>query len=155
MPARTVATPVGALTVEVAGGAVTALHWRRPHCADEDPLLDRAARQIAEYFAGARAAFDLPLAPAGSPHDRKVWRAMAGIPCGATESYGALARRVGTGARAVGGACARNPIPVIVPCHRVVGAAGALGGYSGQGGPETKRRLLDHEGVGRFTRRPA
>ena len=68
--------------------------------------------------------------------------------------YGALARRVGAGARSVGGACARNPIPVIVPCHRVVGSGGALGGYSGRGGTETKRRLLDHEGIGSFTRRP-
>lgn len=145
MPARIVATPLGALTVAVAGGAVTALRWGDPHRADEDPLLDRAARQLAEYFAGGLTAFDLPLAPGGSPHDRKVWRAMAEIPCGATESYGALARRVGAGARSVGGACARNPIPVIVPCHRVVGAGGALGGYSGRGGTETKRRLLDHE----------
>lgn len=154
MPARTVATPVGALTVEVAGGAVTALHWRHRDRTDEDPLLDRAARQLTEYFAGGLTAFDLPLAPQGSPHDRKVWRVMAEIPYGATESYGALARRVGTGARAVGGACARNPIPVIVPCHRVVGAGGALGGYSGRGGAKTKRRLLDHEVVGSFTHRP-
>ncbi len=147
MPARTVASPVGALTVLVEAGAVVALRWGGPVRADAHPLLLRAAAQLAAYFAGVRRAFDLPVAPQGSAHDRAVWRAMREIPFGATVSYGALARAAGTGPRAAGGACGRNPIPIVIPCHRVVAAGGALGGYSGQGGTVAKRQLLAHEGA--------
>jgi methylated-DNA-[protein]-cysteine S-methyltransferase len=97
---------------------------------------------LERYFAGELAVFDLPLAPAGTAFQRRVWRAMGAIPYGETWSYGALARQVGSAPRAVGQACARNPIAIVIPCHRVVGADRRLTGYSGGGGVATKARLL-------------
>lgn len=103
-------------------------------------------RQLDAYFEGRRTTFDLPLAPAGTAFQKKVWAALADIPFGHTENYGELARRIGSpgAARAVGLANGRNPIPIIVPCHRVIGADGSLTGYGG--GIERKRWLLEHEG---------
>ena len=147
---RTVGSPLGPLTVAARDGAIVALHFggsarRGPTGGD---VLDEAARQLDEYFAGARSAFDLPLAPAGTPFRQRVWRALRTIPWGRTRSYGAVARALGTAPRAVGGACGANPIPIIVPCHRVVSANGGLGGFSGGEGCDTKRRLLEHEAAG-------
>lgn len=106
------------------------------------PLLRRAVAELAEYFAGARTAFDLPLAPAGTPFQRAVWTAIAAVPCGATISYAELAARAGRPAavRAAGAATGRNPLSIVVPCHRIVGAGGALTGYAG--GLDRKRALL-------------
>lgn len=115
----------------------------------EAAVLGRAAQELAEYFAGKRNAFTVPVRFAGSPFQQRVWQALQAIPCGATASYGELARALGlppTHARAVGGAVGRNPLSVIVPCHRVLGTAGALTGYAG--GIERKRALLRREGVG-------
>ncbi len=111
----------------------------------EDPhagALPEAVRQLREYFDGKRCAFDLPLAPHGTPFQQRVWRALARIPYGRTLAYGALARRIGRpgAARAVGMANHHNPLPIIVPCHRVIGADGGLTGYGG--GLERKRWLL-------------
>jgi methylated-DNA-[protein]-cysteine S-methyltransferase len=113
--------------------------WRR------DPAwapLVQARRQFDEYFAGKRKAFDVPLAPEGTPFQRAVWKAIAGVPFGATISYAELARRAGRpgSARAAGAATGRNPIGIIVPCHRIVGADGSLTGYAG--GMDKKRALL-------------
>jgi methylated-DNA-[protein]-cysteine S-methyltransferase len=110
-----------------------------------DPLLREAAQQLKAYFAGTLKRFDLPLAPAGTPFQHRVWRALLAIPFGETRSYNALARQVGvaTGFRAVGAANGKNPIAMIIPCHRVVGADGGLVGYGG--GLERKRWLLAHE----------
>jgi methylated-DNA-[protein]-cysteine S-methyltransferase len=108
-------------------------------------------RQLEEYFGGERTSFDVSLAPEGAPFEREVWRALEEIPYGETVSYGEIARRVGqpTAARAVGTANGRNPIAVIVPCHRVIGADGSLTGYGG--GLERKRLLLELErGQGRL-----
>jgi len=107
--------------------------------------LARAVGQLREYFAGRRTAFDLPLDLEGTAHQRRVWRALLGIPFGRTLSYGALARRLGSprAARAVGRACSTNPVPVVVPCHRVVAGNGALQGY--EGGVWRKRALLELE----------
>ncbi len=110
-------------------------------------------RQLEEYFAGDRTTFDIPLAAEGAPFEREVWHALEEIPYGETVSYGEIARRVGqpTAARAVGTANGRNPIAVIVPCHRVIGADGSLTGYGG--GLERKRLLLELErGQGRLAR---
>jgi methylated-DNA-[protein]-cysteine S-methyltransferase len=109
------------------------------------PVLTRAADQLAEYFAGERRDFDLPLAPRGTPFQVAVWRALARIPFGATCSYGELARVVGrpSASRAVGAANGQNPLAIILPCHRVIGANGELTGYGG--GLPLKRWLLDHE----------
>ncbi len=150
---KTIESPVGRLSITAAGGAVVRIAWADHQAGDsgarpgETPLLTRAAKQLGEYFAGARGDFDLPLNPAGTPFQRRVWTEMARIPFGATASYGALAREVGSVARAVGGACGANPIPIVIPCHRVVGAGGALGGFSGGAGVETKIALLELEGA--------
>src|SRR2546428_775110 len=109
--------------------------------------LARACEQLAEYFAKARTAFDLPLDPPGTPFQRRVWSALRIIPYGTTVSYGELARRLGDvrATRAVGAANGKNPIPIIVPCHRVIGARGELTGFGG--GLDRKRWLLEHEGA--------
>jgi len=108
-------------------------------------LLARALGQLEAYFAGDLAVFDLPLAPAGSAFQHRVWAEMARIPFGRTRTYGELARCVEGAAQAVGQACGANPIPIIVPCHRVVAGGGRLGGFSGGRGVVSKRALLAHE----------
>ncbi len=146
-----VASPVGNLTVFEQSGAVTLLTWAvgtRLRSPRPTPLLAEVRDQLAAYFDGRLTSFDLPLAPDGTPFQQKVWHGLCDIPFGATESYGALARRLDSGARAVGTACGANPIPIIIPCHRVLGADGKLHGYSGRGGLATKARLLALEGVG-------
>lgn len=109
------------------------------------PVLLDAAAQLAEYFAGRRSRFDLPLAPAGTPFQRRVWAAIAAVPAGETISYAELARRAGCpgSARAAGAATGRNPLAIVVPCHRIVGSDGSLTGYAG--GLDRKRALLAHE----------
>ncbi|MEI6689088.1 MAG: methylated-DNA--[protein]-cysteine S-methyltransferase [Thermoleophilia bacterium] len=150
---RTVSTPLGDITavadedgltqVILAGddGSVLA------EATEGGPIVDAAAQQLAEYFAGERMAFDVPLAPQGTEFQQTVWKALGDVPFGTTATYGEIARAIGqlTATRAVGAANGRNPIPIIIPCHRVIGASGELTGYSGGGGIETKRRLLDHE----------
>ena len=139
---RTVRSPVGPLTLTARGGRLVRLAFADEGGRDRDPLLDEAADQLAAYFARRLTRFDLPLAPAGTPFRRRVWAEMARIPHGETRSYGELAAAVGSAPRAVGGACGANPIPIVLPCHRVLAAGGALGGYSGGAGIATKRRLL-------------
>ena len=152
MPSATLESPLGRLRVIEADGRIVRLHWRdeeEERVADDaapSPLLAEAGRQLADYFAGGRQDFDLPLAPAGSDFQRRVWREMIQIPYGEVLTYGEMAARSGGVARAVGGACGANPIPVIIPCHRVVAGEG-LGGYSGRGGLATKRQLLILEGA--------
>lgn len=151
MSSATIDSPVGPITVRVnADGAVTAVQFAdstEPHQGAPSAAAERAAEQLREYFAGNRSDFDLPLAPTGSPFQLKVWAALRDIPYGRTESYGALAARIGqpTASRAVGLANGRNPIAIVVPCHRVIGASGTLTGYAG--GLERKRWLLDLEGA--------
>lgn len=145
MTHATMATPVGELTLFEEDGHLVAIDWGRATGGGESPLLAEARRQLDQYFAGTRRAFELPLAPAGSPFQTRVWRAMQRIPLGRTRSYGEIASELGSSARAVGTACGRNPLPILIPCHRVLGAGGALGGYSGGEGLPTKRWLLAHE----------
>ncbi|MDE0175051.1 MAG: methylated-DNA--[protein]-cysteine S-methyltransferase [Defluviicoccus sp.] len=145
---RTVDTPLGPLALQARDGALTRLGWGRAAREDESNLLTQAAAELAAYFAGELRDFDLPVAPDGTAHDRRVWRAMRDIAPGETRTYGEIARAIGSGAQAVGNACGRNPIPIVIPCHRIVAANGAIGGYSGQGGAETKRFLLRLEGAG-------
>jgi methylated-DNA-[protein]-cysteine S-methyltransferase len=111
----------------------------------ETPVLARTAAQLAEYFAGTRRDFDLPLAGSGTAFQQIVWRGLVAIPYGETRSYGELARAIGnpTASRAVGAANGRNPISIVVPCHRVIGSSGELTGYGG--GMDAKRWLLAHE----------
>lgn len=144
MPERTCPSPFGPLTVREGDGRIVALRWGGA-ARDETALLTEAARQIAAYFDGTGKVFDLPIAfPPGLQGE--VMRAMCAIPFGETRTYGDLAKDLGAPAQAIGQACGGNPIPVIVPCHRVLGASG-LGGYSAPGGVETKIALLKHEGA--------
>lgn len=119
-------------------------HWRR---SDDDEVLKRAVRQLREYFDGKRRSFELPLAPEGTPFQQEVWRALCEVPWGETRSYGDLAMAIGrpTATRAVGAANGRNPLPIVIPCHRVIGASGRLTGYAG--GIHLKEGLLQLEGV--------
>lgn len=114
-----------------------------------DPVLERAAEQLDEYFAGHRQDFDLPLALAGTAFQLAVWEQLVALDFGEIVSYGELGMATGraTAGRAVGGAVGANPIPIIVPCHRVLGSDGRITGYSGGEGIPTKSWLLDHEGI--------
>jgi len=152
MPRLSMPSPLGQITLFEEDGKIISLRWaagrrdagRRDASQppEETPLLRRAQRQLDAYFKGRRQRFDLPLAPSGTAFQKAVWQAMSKIPHGETRSYGQLAKDLKSGPRAVGGACARNPLPILIPCHRVLGAHGALGGYSARGGVATKRRLL-------------
>lgn len=147
-----IATPVGTLTLIATPCGLAAILWEddRPGRVPLDagaydpahPVLAETARQLGEYFAGDRTEFDLPLDPQGTDFQRDVWRALEAIPFGETRSYADIARAVGrpTAFRAVGAANGRNPISIVVPCHRVIGASGALTGFAG--GLEGKEYLL-------------
>ncbi len=139
-----VAGPLGPMTVTEVGGVITALDWR-DDVGKGSLLLADACRQLVAYFAGRLTAFDLPL-DFGAGFQAQVRRAMAAIPYGETRSYGDLARDLGAPAQAIGQACGANPIPILIPCHRVIGAKG-LGGFSARGGVESKVFMLRHEGA--------
>lgn len=146
MPQLSLHTPLGDLTLSEEDGAIVALDWGRGRDQEPTPLLLRARDQLQDYFDGIRTAFDLPLAPHGTAFQRKVWDALCTIPAGQTRSYLDIAQQVDCRApRAIGQANGANPIPILIPCHRVVAANGTLGGYSGGEGAATKRYLLDLE----------
>ncbi|HET8606402.1 MAG TPA: methylated-DNA--[protein]-cysteine S-methyltransferase [Gaiellaceae bacterium] len=149
MASRVVASPVGPLTLEASSAALCSVRFgaygpKR----GLSPVLDRTEAQLESYFAGELTEFDLPLELAGTEFQRRCWLALATIPYGQTVSYGEQARRLGLGpdaARAVGAANGQNPLPLVLPCHRVIGADGSLTGFGG--GLATKRFLLEHEGA--------
>jgi methylated-DNA-[protein]-cysteine S-methyltransferase len=153
MGTRIIDSPLGPLRLTSDGRALTALDWvnRDGIEVDQhpdpgpDPLLDEAARQLEAYFSGRLRDFDLPLNPAGTPFRQRVWDLMLTIPYGEAATYGGMAKALGSAPRAVGGACGANPIPIIIPCHRVLASGGAPGGYSGFGGLDTKAFLLTLE----------
>ena len=147
-------SPVGRLTVSATPEAIVLIAWTDDPHGEPNALLIEARRQLEAYFAGRLAQFDLPLTISGSPFDKRAWEAMRQIPYGQTRSYGELAMEVGSGPRAIGGACGRNWIPLVIPCHRVLGRSG-LGGYSGGAGLPTKRWLLELEGAGEPKLSPA
>jgi methylated-DNA-[protein]-cysteine S-methyltransferase len=143
-------TPIGPLMLTGDTHALTGLHLPGRHPASDGLLRDDErfadeARQLGEYFDGTRTSFEIPRRPAGGEFQRRVWAELERIPYGETASYGEIARRLGapTASRAVGAANGRNPIAIVVPCHRVIGASGSLTGYGG--GLECKRALLDLE----------
>ena len=148
MPHAVLDTPLGPLALVSDGAALTAATFGPPPDAARaaepgtDLVLAAALRQLAAYFDGDHAPLTVPVAPRGTPFQRRVWSALAEIPRGETVSYGALATRLGQpgGAQAVGAANGQNPVAVVIPCHRVVGADGGLVGYAG--GLERKRALL-------------
>jgi methylated-DNA-[protein]-cysteine S-methyltransferase len=134
-------SPVGDITVFEEDGAIVSLDWGWVSYQNPSPLLEGARDQLQAYFDGTLTDFALPLAPAGTAYRRLVWQALCGIPYGETRSYQAIAAQVGGSARSVGQANGHNPIPLIIPCHRVV-ATTHIGGYSGGEGLPTKRWLL-------------
>ncbi|TQL47187.1 methylated-DNA-[protein]-cysteine S-methyltransferase [Homoserinimonas aerilata] len=149
-------SPLGELMYAAEGNALVAVyfpkHEKQPVggfgaavTLADDSVLSRAAQQLGEYFAGTRHEFDLELAPRGEEFQQRVWRLLLDIPYGETTSYGAIATELGDPglAQAVGGAVGRNPLSIVIPCHRVVGSDGRLTGYAG--GIERKIYLLDHE----------
>lgn len=146
MKHRSVQTRFGDLTLTEQDHAITRLWWGWSDDQDDSSLLDDAIEQLTAYDAGKRHGFDLPLRVGGSDFQGAVCAAIAAIPFGDTRTYGEIARELGVPAQAVGGACGGNPIPIIIPCHRVMGAKG-LTGFSGAGGIETKVALLRHEGA--------
>lgn len=147
---RAVPSPIGTLHVTATDSAVVAISFAGREPVGDDhpephPVLDAAASQLTEYFAGERTDFDVPLAPAGTAFQQLAWEALRQIPFGRTVSYGEQALRIGDAnkARAVGAANGQNPIPIVVPCHRVIGSTGKLTGFGG--GIEVKAWLLEHE----------
>lgn len=142
-------TPIGVLTIEIAEDALTLLdfgaHGEALPGAQSRGLAGETARQLDAYFKGKLKQFDLPLRAEGTPFRQKVWRALCAVPYGQTRSYGEIASDVDSAPRAVGGACGANPIAIVVPCHRIVGASGWIGGFSGGDGCATKHLLLEHE----------
>ena len=148
----TFASPIGLLVLSASETALTGVYFPKGRrvrigSAGENEILVATKRQLTEYFAGKRTTFDVPLEAEGTPFEQRVWKLLRAIPYGTTTSYGDLARRLGDPkeARAVGAANGKNPIPIIVPCHRVVGSNGDLTGFGG--GLERKRWLLEHEGA--------
>ena len=149
---KEIESPVGKLKLVASSNALVAVLWEREHpnrvkldtatLDPQHPILLETERQLTEYFSGGRTVFDLPIQPDGSEFQKKVWRALREIPFGQTRSYLDLAKAIGssTAARAVGAANSKNPLSIIVPCHRVVGADGSLTGFAG--GLETKAALL-------------
>ena len=146
MPQLSLHSPIGPLTLSEEDGAIVALDtgWGRDQTRTE--LLRAAAEQIQAYFDGRLQQFDLPLAPFGTVYRRRVWACLRDIPFGGTLTYAGLAARAGGVARSIGQALGANPLPILIPCHRVVAAHG-LGGFSMDGGGDTKRYLLALEGV--------
>lgn len=153
---RLTTTPVGCLTLTARSGLLTRIAWTESSgtetpedATDTRALLQRTARQLDEYFRGRRHVFDLALSLPGTTLSQEVWRALLQIPYGQTTSYAALAATVGrpTAVRAVARACATNPLPLVIPCHRVIGTDGSLRGFLG--GLPAKRWLLQHERANR------
>ena len=147
MPQLSLHSPVGDLTISSEDDALVAIDWGWGRDQTRSTVLQEAKDQLEAYFDGKLKRFKLPLKPAGTDFQRQVWRLMEKIPYGKTRSYGDLAALLGSGARPVGTACGRNPLPIVIPCHRVLAAGGGLGGYSGAGGLDTKSALLELEGA--------
>jgi len=145
MTERMMHSPLGPLTLLSSDGAITGVEWRRGALNDA-PELVSAEAQLTGYFEGKRKLFDLPCRVRGSEFQQRICARMSAIPFGDTVTYGDLAAELGVPAQAVGTGCGGNPIPIIIPCHRVLGAA-SLGGFSAKGGVETKVWLLRHEGA--------
>ena len=146
-----VSAPAFSLGVRCSDDEILDIEFLEPRAevAPKTLLAKEAARQLRAYLQDPRFAFGLPLAPAGTPFQRRVWTGIAAIPAGGTRTYGELALAIGSGPRAVGNACGANPFPVVVPCHRVVASGGGLGGFARNRGGfllDVKRWLLRHEG---------
>lgn len=144
LPQLSLHSPLGTITVSEEAGAIVALDWGWGRDQQETPLLTRARQQLGEYLDGERQAFDLPIQPRGTSYQRTVWAALLAIPYGDTRTYADIASIAGGVPQSVGQANRCNPIPILIPCHRVIARVG-IGGYSGADGVDTKRHLLELE----------
>ncbi|MBX9815793.1 MAG: methylated-DNA--[protein]-cysteine S-methyltransferase [Sphingomonas sp.] len=140
-----IATPIGTVAIELEQGALARVTIGGAVSRGTSALAIEALRQLEAWFAGERRDFDLPLAPVPTPRGAELRAGLVAVGYGETLSYGALAKRLGSSARAIGQLCARNPLPIVVPCHRVLGANGVLGHYSAGEGSATKAWLIAHE----------
>ncbi|MCC3861834.1 methylated-DNA--[protein]-cysteine S-methyltransferase [Pseudemcibacter aquimaris] len=138
-------SPVGELTISEEDGVIVSVDWGWSPFQEENELLLRAKKMLDDYFDGEEVEFDLPLKPHGTEFQKNVWKIMSEIPYGQILTYGEISDRLNSHARAVGLACGANPIPIIIPCHRVMGKNGKLTGFSGGEGISTKRYLLELE----------
>lgn len=144
-------SPLGPIRITADDTAIRKITWiaeeeaKRHIPTPSSEILERARVQLDAYFRRQRQHFDLPVAPGGTDFQRRVWALLTSIPYGQTMTYGEAARRLSTSARALGQACGRNPIPIIIPCHRIVGAGNKIGGFSALGGIDTKRLLIQLE----------
>ncbi len=146
LPRAGLATPVGLFWVQCQNGAITHAGWGAAPAQTDDPVLQHALAEITAYFDRRLRQFTVPLNPAVTSFQANLLQALISIPFGETQTYGQLAKKLSAPAQAIGQACGANPIPLLIPCHRVLGAA-TLGGYSGAGGIETKVALLRYEGA--------
>lgn len=142
-----IATPIGAIRIEGDDGMLTGIRigGEDAPSAGSAMAVRAAVEQLEQWFAKERKDFDLPLAPTGTPRGEALRAGLIAVGYGETLSYGALARALGSSPRAIGQLCSRNPFPIVVPCHRILGEGGRLGNYSGGDGPKTKSWLLEHE----------
>ena len=147
MDMASLSTPFGDLCLHADGEAILRVTWEAVDAPAPSPLLAEGLRQLAAYCSGSRETFDVPIRVRGGPLQQAVCAAMAAIPFGETRTYGEIAKEVGASAQAVGQACGGNPLPILIPCHRVMGAGGKLTGFSGAGGVEIKVALLRKEGA--------
>ncbi|WP_417623944.1 methylated-DNA--[protein]-cysteine S-methyltransferase [Paremcibacter congregatus] len=138
-------SPIGDLTISEEDGYIVSLDWGWSPFSEETPLLVTCKTELDAYFDGLNPSFSAPLSTTGTDFQKQVWQTMQKIPYGKTMTYGEVATKLGSHARAVGTACGMNPIPVLIPCHRIMGQNGKLTGFSGGEGVETKRFLLDLE----------
>lgn len=148
MKHKTVDSPIGCLLLSARNGRLCGIRLvqQTERTDADDPVLQEAARQLEQYFAGEKKAFNLPLELQGSPFERAVWQQLLAIPFGEIRTYGQIAAKLDRpkASRAVGGACSRNPLLIVVPCHRVIAGTGKLTGFAA--GMEAKQALLEHEG---------
>lgn len=147
MPQLSMHSPVGDLTISEDDGDIVAVDWGWGRDQDHSPLLDECVSLLNRYFDGESIAFTLPLNPYGTEFQKAVWQEMLAIPYGEIRTYGDVSQKLNSSARAVGTACGRNPIPIIIPCHRILASGGQLGGYTADGGVEIKEALLNLEGA--------
>ena len=147
---RDITSPFGTLCLTAENGAIVDVRWGKRGWSDTGSVLDQAEAELSAYFSGMRTEFDVPVHVDASAFQVSVCDAIRAIPFGETATYGDIAKSLGVTAQAVGQACGANPIPILIPCHRVMGAGGKLTGFSGGGGVETKVALLRHEGAGGF-----
>jgi methylated-DNA-[protein]-cysteine S-methyltransferase len=151
MPSHTLSTPIGSIEIRLVSNYLQSIefHSNKARVGEDSKLLNTIKMQLEAYFEDPQIDFDIPLSMSGTSFQQRVWSALREIPPGQTRSYGDLAKTINSSPRAVGNACRRNPIPIIVPCHRVVSASG-IGGFAGATEGEhirIKRWLLAHEGV--------